>query len=392
MDRFADVVIANRGRLLLAAGVFALALVAFIPTLKLNDQWINYFSENIEFRTDSDQALQHFGMYPIEFSLPAKAPGGVAEPEYLEALDRFASYLRAQPEVTHVYAFSDIMRRLNKNLHGDDPDWYRIPDNRELSAQYLLLYEISLPYGLDLNDRINVDKSATRVTATLADVSSIETKQFLQAATDWLTRNAPGYMQTKPTSAQVMFTYIAERNMRNMVGGTLAAVAAISLILMLALRSIGLGLLSLVPNGLPILATFGAWALLVGEVGFSVATVASISLGIVVDDTVHFLAKYVRARREQGLDGEDSIRHAFRSVGPAIVVNTVILAVGFAVLTFSNFKVNADMGLLTSLAIVLALVLDFLLLPALLLLRVPRRGDARTPALPAPRRLAAEPH
>jgi predicted RND superfamily exporter protein len=395
MDRLADFVIANRRHLLILVSVFSLALVAFIPTLKLNDQWVNYFSENIEFRTDSDQALQYFGMYPIEFSVPAAGPGGVSEPEYLETLDEFAGFLRTQPQVTHVYAFSDVMKRLNKNLHGDDQGWYRIPDNRELSAQYLLLYEISLPYGLDLNDRINVDKSATRVTATLADVSSIETKAFLASANDWLARNAPDYMQARPTSAQVMFTYIAERNMHNMVGGTIAAVLAISLIMMLALRSVGLGLLSLVPNGLPILVTFGAWALIVGEVGFSVATVASISLGIVVDDTVHFLAKYARARRERGLDAEDSIRYAFNSVGTAIVVNTVILAVGFAVLTASNFKVNADMGLLTSLAIVLALVLDFLLLPALLLLRGSRKPADQASAvpepLPVPGKLASDP-
>jgi predicted RND superfamily exporter protein len=373
MDRLADFVIQNRQRLLVGVGVVTLALVAFIPTLKLNDQWIEYFSENIEFRTDSDKALAHFGLYPIEFSVPADGPGGVSEPEYLETLDRFAAFLRAQPEVTHVYAFSDVMKRLNKNLHGDDDGFYRIPENRDLSAQYLLLYEISLPYGLDLNDRINVDKSATRVTATLGDVTSEETKQFLASAEMWLRQNAPASMQSKPTSAQVMFTYIARRNMNNMVGGTLVAIAAISIILMLALRSVSLGLLSLVPNGLPILATFGAWAVLVGEVGFSVATVASISLGLVVDDTVHFLSKYARGRRDLGLSAEDSIRHAFRSVGTAIVVNTLILATGFAVLMASNFKVNADMGLLTSLAIVLALVLDFLLLPALLLMRDDRK-------------------
>jgi predicted RND superfamily exporter protein len=368
MERFADFVISHKRRLLVYTGVFSLALMLFIPTLKLNDQWINYFSTNIEFRNDSDLALQHFGMYPVEFSVAAAGPGGVSEPEYLAYLEQFAVFLREQPGVTHVYAFSDVMKRLNKNLHGDDERYYVIPDNRELSAQYLLLYEISLPYGLDLNDRINIDKSATRLTATLGDISSIETKQFLQAATGWLADNAPSWMQSKPTGPQVMFTYIAERNMQNMVAGTVAAIVAISLILMLALRSFSLGLLSLVPNGLPILASFGAWALLVGEVGFSVATVASISLGIVVDDTVHFLTKYARARRERKLDAEASVRYAFNSVGTAILVNTAILASGFAVLLASNFKVNADMGLLTSLAIVLALVLDFLLLPSLLLL------------------------
>ncbi|MBT8063356.1 MAG: MMPL family transporter [Gammaproteobacteria bacterium] len=369
MERFADFVIARRKRLLVVVSVIALSLVAFIPTLQLNDEWVEYFSTDIEFRNDTDSAMAYFGMYPIEFSVGANGPGGVSEPLYLEKLDQFASWLRDQPQVTHVYAFSDIMKRLSKNLHDDDQGYYRIPDNRDLSAQYLLLYEISLPYGLDLNDRINVDKSATRVTATLTDADSIETKQFLSDAQAWLADNAPAYMHARPTSAGVMFTYIAERNVINMVGGTIAAVLAISVILAFALRSVSLGLLSLVPNGLPIMATFGAWAILVGEVGFSVATVASISLGIVVDDTVHFLSKYVRARSERKLSAEDSIRYAFKSVGTAIVTNTVILAVGFAVLMFSDFKVNADMGLLTSLAIVFALVLDFLLLPALLLWR-----------------------
>ena len=325
------------------------------------------------------------------FSCPAAGPGGISEPEYLVYLEQFAEFLLSQPEVTHVYSFSDVMKRLNKNLHGDDPSYFRVPDNRELSAQYLLLYEISLPYGLDLNDRINVDKSATRVTATLGDVSSIETKRFLKAADDWLKGNAPAYMQSKPTGPQVMFTYIAQRNMQNMVAGTVIAIAVISLILMLALRSFSLGLLSLVPNGLPILVSFGVWALLVGEVGFSVATVASISLGIVVDDTVHFLTKYARARSERGLGAEDSIRYAFASVGTAIVVNTVILAVGFAVLMASNFKVNADMGLLTSLAIVLALVLDFLLLPSLLLLGRDRKSQQATADTTQPKLLGHRP-
>jgi hypothetical protein len=126
--------------------------------------------------------------------------------------------------------------------------------------------------------------------------------------------------------------------------------------------------LSLVANGLPILVSFGTWALIVGEVGFSVATVASISLGIIVDDTVHLLSKYVRARREQQGTPADAIRHAFRNVGVAIIVNTVILSLGFLVLLTSSFKINVDMGLLTSLSILFALILDFLFLPALLLL------------------------
>jgi predicted RND superfamily exporter protein len=368
MDRLAETVIRNYKKMFVGVGAAALILIAFIPTLTFNDQWVEYFDERIEFRTDSDEVQEYFGLYPIEFSVPAADAGGVSEPEYLENLERFTDFLREQPNVTHVYSLSDIMKRLNRNMHADDETYYRIPADRELSAQYLLLFELSLPYGLDLNDRINIDKSATRITATLKRSTTAESKALFENAAQWQADNWPSYMRSEPTSAAVMFTYISERNMQNMIAGTILAIIAIAIIMMFALQSVRLGVLSLVPNGLPILTTFGAWALLVGEVGFSVATVASISLGIIVDDTVHFLSKYVRARYERSLTVEDSIRYAFRNVGVAIVVNTIILAAGFLVMTTSAFKMNADLGFMTVLAIIFALILDFLFLPALLLL------------------------
>ncbi|MEM1173921.1 MAG: MMPL family transporter [Pseudomonadota bacterium] len=368
MSSLAEFVIARNKLLLLVMGTATLVLISFIPQNEFSDQWVEYFDESVEFRRDSDLAMQEFGIFPIEFSIPAREPGGVSEPEYLENLEKLANWFSEQEGVTHVYSIADIMKRLNKNMHGDDESYYRIPDDRELSAQYLLLYELSLPYGLDLNDRINIDKSATRITATLGKTSTARTREFLDEAELFIQENLPAYMHAKPTAAAVMFAYITERNLRNMFLGTVIAIFAIAVIMMFALRSFQLGALSLIPNGLPILATYGAWALLVGEVGFSVSVVASISLGIIVDDTVHFLSKYVRARDERALSVEDSIRYAFNNVGLAIVVNTIILSVGFLVLMQSVFKPNFDMGLMTVLAIIFALILDFLLLPASLLL------------------------
>ncbi len=375
MDVLAEFVITHPRKVLLTVGAASALIISFIPQMQLNDQWTKYFDQRIEFRNETDQALKHFGMYPIEFSVLAQEEGGVSNPDYLNYLEQFTEFLQQQPEVVHVYSLSHIMKRLNKNLHGDNPMFYTTPQGRELSAQYLLLYEMSLPFGLDLNDRVNIDKSATRVTATLGDADSIETKRFLNAVDQWTKEHLPPWMEAKPTSAQVMFTYIAERNVHNMIGGTIAAVVAIAFIMMLTLRSVSLGLLSLIPNGLPILTSFGAWALLVGEVGFSVATVASISLGIIVDDTVHLMSKFVRARSERNMSAADAIRYAFRSVGVAILVNTVVLVAGLSVLMTSSFKMNVDMGLLTTLAIVFALILDFLFLPALLVLldRKPNR-------------------
>ena len=369
MLKLANFVIENHKKVLVGTSTVTLIIICFIPTINFDDQWVEYFDESVKFRTDSDFVLDNFGVYPIEYSIPAKSEGGISEPEYLQNIEKFISYLRDIENVAHVYSISDIMKRLNKNMHGDEQSYYKIPDERDLSAQYLLLYELSLPYGLDLNDRINIDKSASRVTVTFGRLTTSELKDFLIKTDEWMGINLPGYMQTKPTGASVMFTYITERNVNSMITGTMIAIFAIALMMVVALRSLKLGLLSLIPNGLPILTTFGAWAILVGDVGFSVATVASISLGIVVDDTVHFLSKYVRAREDRQLSVEDSIRYAFDNVGMAIVINTFILAVGFGVLTSSTFKLNVDMGLMTILAIIFAIILDFLLLPAILLLK-----------------------
>ncbi|MEM9168763.1 MAG: MMPL family transporter [Pseudomonadota bacterium] len=377
---FADAVVRYSTPLFIVTGLAVVALGSQIPTINLSDQWREYFAPRIEFRADSDAMIEDFGFYPIEFSIPAGEPGGVSNPDYLEKLEAYTVWLREQDGVRHVYSITDIMKRLNKNLNEDRAEEYRLPDDRELSAQYLLLYELSLPYGLDLNDRINIDKSASRVTATLdGRITTERVREFLTDTQDWFAENAPE-IQGPPTGPQVMFTFIAQRNVESMVSGTAIAIAAIAVIMMIALRSFSMGLVSLVPNAMPIVAAFGAWALLVGEVGLSVAAIAAISLGIVIDDTVHFLTKYLRARREKGLSTPDSIRYAFETVGVAIVVNTVILAAGFLVLTASAFKINAEMGLLTALTIGLALVLDFLFLPALLLLISRDRAGASAPA------------
>ena len=367
MDRFADFVLPRKNAFAMLSLPGVVALVSMIPRLDLNDQWTQYLDRRIEFRRDTDAISKFFGLFTVDFSVEAGEPSGIYEPEYLERLEAFAEWLETQPNVAHVYSLSDVMKRLNKNLNADDPSYYRLPDDRELAAQYLLLYELSLPYGLDLNDRVNIDKSATRLTVTMEDGPTQETKDLLIAATAYLEENFPEDLRPTPTSTQVMFTFITDRNVEQMIQGTILAILAISGIMVLTFRSVKLGILSLVPNTLPIATAFGAWALLVGEIGFSVSVVAAISLGIVVDDTVHLITKYVRARREQGLSAEDAIRYSFNTVGVAIIVNTVILSIGFSVLMFSTFKVTVDMGLLTSLSIVFALILDFLLLPALLI-------------------------
>ncbi|MEE8370887.1 MAG: MMPL family transporter, partial [Sphingomonadales bacterium] len=270
LTRLANLVIARKRAVLVTMGALVLFFIALVPGLDLNDEFVKYFDHRIEFRTHSDFASENLtGVYLAEYSVPAEEPGAVSEPVYLERLAAFTAWLRAQPEVTHVFSYTDIAKRLNRNMHGDDPDWYRVPETRQMAAQYLLLYEISLPYGLDLNDRINIDKSATRVTTTMGAISTVEIREFLERSETWLIENTPDYMHTKATGATVMFSFISMRNINSMLTGNIIAVIAIALIMAVTLRSVGFGLLSLVPNAVPILVAFGVWALLVGYVGMA---------------------------------------------------------------------------------------------------------------------------
>ncbi len=367
MDMLADFVIENRKPLLITMTLIVVGLGAMIPRIELNDQFVRYFDNSLEFRADTDFATEHLsGVYQVNWSLPAADSGGISDPDYLAKSDAFSNWLKEQRGVAHVQTLTDTFKRLNMNMHGDDPEQYKLPEDRELAAQYLLLFELSLPYGLDLNNQINVDKSAMRVIVTTDDISTNQLRTLESSAEAWLATNFPEG-QTEASSPFVMFAYISERNIIGMLTGTVIAFVLISMSLMFALRNVRLGIISLVPNLIPIVMAFGIWSIFVGEVGLASSVVTATSLGIIVDATVHFLSKYQRGRRDRNEDVAGAVRYAFSTVGTALWVTSAILIAGFGVLAFSTFRINGDMGMLTAIAIAVALIADFLLLPTLLL-------------------------
>ena len=367
MTKFGEFVVANQKPLLIGNTLIIIGLAAMVPLNELNDKFVEYFDESIEFRRDSDYAAENLtGVYYIDYALGTGESGGISDPGYLADVAKFSQYLRSQADVIHVQTISDTFKRLNKNMHGDDPAWHRLPEERNLAAQYLLLYEMSLPYGLDLNNQIDIDKSATKIAVTLKTLTSNEVIAFDTQAMQWLEENTPSI---KPYSSgpTIMFAHLGKRNINSMLTGTSVALVLISAVLIFFLGSLKYGFISLIPNLTPALAAFGIWGLTVGQVGIGLSIVTGMTLGIVVDDTVHFLSKYLRARREKGLNAEDAVRYAFNSVGLALLVTTLVLVAGFMIMAQSHFYLNSSMGLLTSVVIVLALIIDLTLLPALLM-------------------------
>ncbi|TNF38246.1 MAG: RND transporter, partial [Gammaproteobacteria bacterium] len=233
MASLAEFVVERRNQLLTSLIILVIVLLAFIPRNELNDIFVNYFDESVEFRRDTDFATTHLtGTYTIEYSLDSGEPNGVSKPEFLQNVDAFADWYRQQPEVKHVHTITDTFKRLNKNMHGDREDWYRLPDSRELGAQYLLLYEMSLPYGLDLNNQIDIAKQATRLNVTLDTISSNQILELEQRASNWLKLNTPE-MLTHGASPAIMFAHIGHRNIIAMLTGTTIALIMISGVLII---------------------------------------------------------------------------------------------------------------------------------------------------------------
>ncbi len=366
-DRYLDVLFNNRRAVL---GTLLLISVAFasLSTLnELNDDNIDYFDRSTAIWQAADFSDQHLGgPLLIEYGLNSGQPEGVYDLSYLKQVEAFSQWLRAQPDVVHVHGFTDIMKRINRNMHGDQPEAYQLPDSRALAAQYTLLYELSLPYGLGLTNQVSLNKDASRLSIILHKVNADRVIELNKQALHWLEQNAPA-ITTQGASVNLMFAHLGHNNLHSMIKGSIVIVLVIALTLVIMLGSLRYGLISMIPNLLPPLVMFGIWGLLIGEINFGAAAVFSIAIGIIVDDTVHMLSKYEFARRHHSLSPEAAIRYTFQHTGSALIITTVAIALGFLSLAFSLLDVNKSMGIMVSMTVVIALILDFVLLPTLLL-------------------------
>ncbi|WP_454765230.1 efflux RND transporter permease subunit [Cupriavidus campinensis] len=367
IGRMAGALVAWRRPVFIAVALLNLVAAWFVTRNQLEDNFVDYFSPAVEFRRDTDFIQSHLsGVHTVYYSIPAGATETVASAGYLRDLDRFANWLREQPEVFHVGSLADVVKRVHRTLHDDEPAAYRIPDDDLTAAQSLLVYELSLPPGLDLNDQIRIDRSATKLTVVLHDTTSAALVAFDQRVQDWMHANLPPGMRAAGTGPSVMFSRIGEMNVAGTLKGYVLQIVLISVVIGLVLRSVRLGFASLLPNVLPSLMAFGLWGAFVGHVGLSVAVVGVLTYGIIVDDTIHSVFKYHRARTVLGLSPRAAVENAYSISGMAVLFTTSVLVAGFGVLIFSHFDLNADMGIMSVVTIALAAIVDLVLLPPLL--------------------------
>ena len=200
----------------------------------------------------------------------------------------------------------------------------------------------------------------------LKDTPSKRIRELDDEAAAWLTQNAPQFSPKKATGPTALFAYISKRNIIGMANGILLGLIIITLIMSLSLRSLSYGLLSLIPNTAPIVIALGVWYYIYGMADMAVSVVASVTFGIIVDDTIHLLNRFITLKR-QGQSNLEALQATMEKVGQALVSTSFVLSLGFMVLMTSNFLLNYTLGLLSTITILIALAFDLLVLPALLL-------------------------
>ncbi|URQ68295.1 MMPL family transporter [SAR86 cluster bacterium] len=369
-------ILKNGNKLIFSITSISFLILLCIPMNELDENPTQMYAEGFtSFSSDTlwlDEKLSV--TFPVNF-LATNEEGQVSDPDFLKILDKFSVWLEEREQVNHVTSLANNMKNLNKSMHGDDPEWKIIPENADLSAQYLFFYEMSLPMGLDLNSSISQDRKSTKISATLKDMSSNEFKEFNNEVLRYLRQNNLENMISEASSFRVIFTYMTEAIVNSLLYGLFIGILLITLIIGLFFRSYLLPALSIFPNILPIGMGFGLWGLFVGEVGFMVAVGMGSTLGVIVDFTVHFLSKYELARKELKKSVEESVIYSFETVGFALIIMTVVLALGFSVLNLVTFIPIQDFAKFSVICFVGGLIINFLFLPNLLMKFDKRKFD-----------------
>jgi len=367
MLSLAEFTIRYRNLLLPGVLIVATSVAAMTALNELNDNTVDYFHESTEFRQAANYMEANLtGFDVLNFSLDSGETGGVNNPAFLSKVDAFAQWFLSQPEIVFADTYTTTIKRLNRNMNQDNPEFYRIPESQELAAQYQLLYELSLPYGLDLSNQVDIEKRSLYLSFGAQGTKANELIELNDRAQGWFEEHAPE-LATNASGISTMFAHVGKKNIDSMLSGSMIAIILITITLVVALSSFKFGVMSLLPNVFPAMIAFGIWGFFVGEVDLGIAVIFSLTLGIVVDDTVHFFSKYLRGRKTLGQSAEDAVRYAFNTVAKPLLITTIVLVAGFSVLMLSNFNVNAKMGIMISATISIALIFDFLLLPALLM-------------------------
>lgn len=358
--RYAKFVMAHDGKILLLSSLLFLAIGLGIAKVEVDSNTARYFRDDVDFRKTIEFMQKNLsGPMAYEIVVDSGEKDGIKSPQFMQAVELFGEAFKARyPDVRHIASLVDVVKTFNDVLNGSKS----VPDDQNLIAQYLLLYSLSLPQGMEINDRMDVHERYLRVTALVNIVDTSLDLEMMQWAESWWSQTQ---YKAELNGQTAMFAHMQHDVTDTLIQSILLAIGSVSIMMMLIFRNFRMIPLFVVPNVLPIVLVVGAMGWLGMTIDMGVAISGAIIIGVAVDDTIHFLVKYREARR-RGDDIEAALAYVMRYAGSAIIFTTLILSAAFLIFVFSQFLPNVHFGIVTAIALIIAVLVDLLMLPAVL--------------------------
>jgi predicted RND superfamily exporter protein len=365
--------------------VLVLLAAAGMARLRVDTNHINFFSEHHELYTSAqvmDGKLA--GIYTFQVFLEG-APESMQQPDTLKRMDRLSTELEALPFVRKVTSVADYVKRVHRELNDGRPDAFVIPETSAEVAQELLVFGLGDEGRAELERVAASDFSRAQVTVKLASMSSdLVFEQVTEA--DRLAQQifTGSGVKATVTGSGRLFSMLDHYLVRSQITSFATAFVTVFGVIFLVFRSWRFGLLSIAPNLVPVLAVFGVMGWLGISLNVATVMVASVALGVVDDDTIHFISRY-RRETAAGATTDEAIETATTQEGRAALTTAVINCCAFAVLTLSEYRPSAWFGGLLALTMVMAFLAEVFILPAMIKLlpalfgaeRVHARGVGR---------------
>ncbi len=340
------------------------ASVIFSFQLKVETNLVDFFKKSSPVRMALDFVEHHLsGVETLDISFTANKTDAFKNPENLHVIEAVQSYAENLKDVDKTTSFVDFIKKMNQSFHGDKKEFYRIPDSRQLISQYLLLYGAD-----DIEDFVNTDFNHARLSIRTSLHSSGEMQILIKKLDNFIGTLDTHGINIRVTGQGLKDVLVVNALVKSQVYSLLLAAVVISIIMFFAFRSVPIAALSLIPNLFPILINFGIMGAFGIPLDTGTALIATVALGIAVDDTIHFLNEY-QLQRSQGLPIRESLMHIIETKGHAILSSSVILCAGFGVMVFSRFVPIIHFGLLSAIIMFTALIGDIILLPSVIMLK-----------------------
>ncbi|MCB1684270.1 MAG: MMPL family transporter, partial [Pseudomonadales bacterium] len=357
--------------------VLIVATLLMLPLNRMDFDRLSFVDEESDLHHVMTALAEKIGNdQSLVYGIFSDAYYGITEPDFLRQVDELSRWLETQPEASFVASYTDLLRSMNLSEHNDDPTFDRLPEDKLQIIDYLVSYQLIQEIEPSLEPIFSTDFSAIRLVVGTSDLSNAQLVAFNDRIEQWVAANVDPKYRVLHGDNSILGARLNQAITRELMEGFTVSILLITLTLIIGLKSLRYGLLSVIPNLFPATIVFGFWGLLVGEIGPYVLMLFSISIGLVVDDSVHILSKYITGLR-QGLSPERAVRYSLDKAGSAITITTLSLAVGTFILVFSNTFYFQNVALLLTPIILAALLLDLLFLPPLLIMFDRRWGTAR---------------